>query len=306
MNFKAMQNAVTSKVARQILIGQKHSPEVLFVGGVIGVAGTVVLACRATLKVEEVLDHAERKRGRIDQALKISDPKRYSERDAKRDRVFVKVQLAKDLTKLYAPAVGLGVVSVGALTGSHVILTRRNVAITAAYKALDEGFNEYRKRVRDEFGEEKELELRHDIREREVRIEDSEDGERQYKKTRMPAKASIYARFFDELNPNWKNNYELNIMFLTMVQNYCSDRLHAKGHLFLNEVYDELGIDRTKAGQVVGWIVGKDGEGDPYVDFGLHDASNAKKRDFINGREPAVLLDFNVAGPIYDMIEKKR
>lgn len=306
MDLKVVKNAVTSKVARQILIGQKHSPEILFVGGVVGIAGTVVLACRATLKVEDVLDHAERKRSRIDQALRISDSKRYSQRDAKRDRAFVKVQLAKDLTKLYAPAVGLGVVSVGALTGSHVILTRRNVAITAAYKVLDEGFNEYRKRVREEFGEEKELELRHDIREREVRIEDDENGERQYKTTRMPAKASIYARFFDELNPNWKNNYELNIMFLTMKQNYLSDRLHAKGHLFLNEVYDELGIDRSKAGQVVGWITGDNGEGDPYVDFGLHDASNAKKRDFINGREPAVLIDFNVAGPIYDLIERKR
>lgn len=302
MDLKVIKNAVTSKVARQILIGQKHSPELLFAGGVVGVAGTVILACRATLKVESALDTADEKRNQIERALKVSDPKRYSQRDAKRDRGLVKIHLAKDITKLYAPAVGLGVASIAALTGSHVILTKRNVAITAAYKVLDEGFNQYRERVREEFGEEKERELRHDIRESTVQIHDTHKGEVRDVHVKTPGRASIYARFFDELNDNWKNNYELNLMFLTMVQNHCSDRLHAKGHLFLNEVYDELGFPRSKAGQVVGWIVT---EGDCYVDFGIHDVSNPKKRDFVNGFEPAILLDFNVAGPIYDLIEKR-
>lgn len=302
MDLKIVKNAVTSKVARQILIGQKHAPEILFASGIVGIAGTVVLACRATLKVEDALDTAEAKRNQIEQALKVTDPKRYSVRDAKRDRGLVKIQLASDITKLYAPAVGLGVASVAALTGSHVILTKRNIAITAAYKVLDEGFTQYRERVRAELGEDKERELRHDIREQELRIDDTAKGEVRTVKVKT-GRASIYARFFDELNPNWKNNYELNLMFLSMKQNYCSDRLHAKGHLFLNEVYDELGMERTKAGQVVGWIVG---DGDSYVDFGIYDASNSKKRDFVNGVEPAILLDFNVAGPIYDLIEKKR
>lgn len=301
MDLKVMKNVVTSKVARQILIGKKHSPELLFAGGVIGVAGTVVLACRATLKVEDALDTAEAKRAQIDRALKISDRKKYSERDAKRDRGLVKIHLAKDITKLYAPAVVVGVGSIAALTGSHVILTRRNVAITAAYKLLDEGFEQYRQRVRDEYGEDKERELRHDIREHEIRIDDTIKGEVRTH-TVKSGRASIYARFFDEMNENWKNNYELNLMFLTMVQNHCSDRLHAKGHLFLNEVYDELGIPRSKAGQVVGWFIG---EGDAYVDFGIHDVTNPKKRDFVNGYEPAILLDFNVAGPIYDFLEKR-
>jgi len=304
VDLKVVKNAVTSKVARQILIGQKYSPELLFAGGVVGVAGTVILACRATLKVESALDVAEEKRNQIEHALKVSDPKRYSQRDAKRDRGLVKIHLAKDITKLYAPAVGLGVASIAALTGSHVILTRRNLAITAAYKVLDEGFNQYRERVREEFGEEKERELRHDIREHEIRIDDTAKGEVRVH-TVKSGQPSIYARFFDEMNPNWKNNYELNLMFLTMKQNYLNDRLHARHHLFLNEVYDELGIPRSQAGQVVGWIVGKHGEGDAYIDFGIHDVTNPKKRDFVNGFEPAILLDFNVAGPIYDLIERR-
>jgi len=302
VDLNVVKNAVTSKIARQILIGQKHSPTILFAGGVVGIAGTVVLACRATLKMENVLDNAETKRAQIDQALKISDPKRYSEKDAKHDRGLVKIQLAGDMVKLYAPPVALGVASIAALTGSHVILTKRNVALTAAYKVLDEGFNEYRKRVREEFGEEKERELRHDIREETYRMDDTKEGKVREIKVGT-AKASIYARFFDELNDNWKSNHELNLMFLNMKQNYANDRLHAKGHLFLNEVYDELGIERSKAGQVVGWIIG---HGDDHVDFGIYDASNPQKRDFVNGFEPAILLDFNVAGPIYDLIEKKR
>ena len=83
-------------------------------------------------------------------------------------------------------------------------------------------------------------------------------------------------------------------------QTFFNDLLLSRGHLFLNEVYDQIGIDRTKAGQVVGWVVSKDG--DNFVDFGLFDGSTQEKRMFVNGHENSVLLDFNVDGVIYDKI----
>ena len=92
-------------------------------------------------------------------------------------------------------------------------------------------------------------------------------------------------------------------MFLKDQQRYANDILKSKGHLFLNEVYDMLSIPRTKAGQVVGWIYDeKHPVGDNFVDFGIYDIYNERARDFVNGYERTILLDFNVDGNILDMI----
>jgi hypothetical protein len=63
-----------------------------------------------------------------------------------------------------------------------------------------------------------------------------------------------------------------------------------------------LGIDRSKAGSVVGWVITKEGTGDNFIDFGVFDGDNPRARDFVNGREGSILLDFNVDGVIYDKI----
>lgn len=295
MKLQTVKNVVTSKTARQVLKVQKHSPQLLFAGGVVGVAGTVVLACRATLKLEEVLIRAEKAHANVDMQESRSD------RETARVHVAINVRTAVEISKLYGPAVVLGVASIASLTGSHVIMTKRNVALTAAYKAIEEGFEKYRDRVREEFGEEKELEIRHGSQEIE-RYKYNDKGEVVgAEKVNAPhSQPSVYARFFDELNPNWQRNPEYNLVFLNNQQCWMNDRLHSRGHLFLNEVYDALGMDRTKAGAVVGWVVSK--KGDNYVDFGHYNSENPRARDFVNGREPAILLDFNVDGVILDLI----
>ena len=111
---------------------------------------------------------------------------------------------------------------------------------------------------------------------------------------------SDYARFFDESCPAWEKDAEYNLMYLKKQQTYCNDLLKMKGHLFLNDVYDMLGIPKIKAGQVVGWIYDeKNPIGDNYVDFGLYKERN---EDFINGFENVALLEFNVDGNILDRI----
>lgn len=281
MKLEVFKNSATAKVGRQILIMKKNSPTIMFAAGIVGITGTVVLACRATLKVEDVLVEGE---------------KRLYEAETRRHEKAVKIQTAGKIAKLYAAPVGLGVVSVVALTGSHVTLNKRQAALMAAYKTLDEGFERYRERVIADQGEEKDLEYRRDIRE--VEVHDTEKGVVQKGRIINPGGGppSIYARLFDENNQNWNRNPETNFFFLKSVQGYCNNRLQAKGHIFLNEVYDLLGMDHTKPGSVVGWV--KE-HGDNYVDFGI--LENQQFLDFIRGDEP-IWLDFNVDGVIYDLI----
>lgn len=300
MSFKALTTAVLDKFGRQILTVQKHSPVLLFGVGVVGVVTGVVLASRATLKLEEVL---EKTQGDLEVAKTIESLD-YSDSDRQKDLVLLYIKAGVDIAKLYAPAIAVLGVSIAALTGSHVILTRRNTALVAAYAALDKGFKEYRKRVIDKVGEDKERELHYGVEAREV-SEVAPDGtvSKRNVRTYDPNGYSQYARVFDQNNANFEKTPEYNLVFLRAQQNYANERLRARGHLFLNEVYESLGMDQSRAGAVVGWILSKDKDADNFVDFGIFDAKKPGARDFVNGREGAIFLDFNVDGVMFDKLK---
>lgn len=294
---KLIPPSITSKVARQVLVSQKHSPTILFVGGVVGVIATTVMASKATLRVSEVLEESKTN---LQQAkdLHESGHKDYSEDDYKKDVVYIYSRVIVEITKLYGPTILVGVASIAALTKSHNILNNRISGLTAAYAVLDKTFNEYRRRVVDTYGEEADRKFRYASEERvAVRAKDGTET----KVIRVsPEGPSGYARFFDQFSNSWSKEPEYNLVFLRCQQNYANDMLRARGHIFLNEVYDMLGIERSRAGAVVGWVIGNDG--DNYIDFGVFDGENPRARDFVNGREGAILLDFNIDGVIYDKI----
>jgi hypothetical protein len=172
------------------------------------------------------------------------------------------------------------------------VLEKRNASLSAAYSALTLSYNEYRKRVMDQYGNEKELDIYHAAKDETLK----EDGMTIKIKRADPNNWSPYAKFFDESNQNWKRNSELNRMFVQCQQTWANDVLKGRGHIFLNEVYDMLGFPRTQAGQMVGWVWGN---GDDFIDFGLYEAASSQ---FINGWEQSIILDFNVDGEIHQLI----
>ena len=288
---------------------QKHSPEILAGVGVVGTVASAVMACKATLKLNDVLDECKETRDKIKEVAENPRyEKEYSPEDAKKDLTVNYAQTAMKIAKIYAPAVILGSASLGCLLASNDILRKRNAALSAAYMTVDKSFKEYRNRVAERFGDEIEKEIRYGIKAMEVETTVvNEDGSEttitEQIKTMDPNLYSDYARFFDEASPNWQNDPEYNLMFLKSQQQYANDLLRAKGRLFLNEVYDMLGIDRSKAGQVVGWVYNPENPtGDNFVDFGIYDMSKERVRAFVNGYETNILLDFNVDGNIWDLM----
>jgi hypothetical protein len=307
MKFDTIAKGLSKLTGRTGLVVMKKSPEILIVVGVVSVVTSGILACRATLKVDAVLDDTNAKIEKI----KIANEKQetesgmeYSESDYKKDLGITYAKTAIEFVKLYGPAIALGTFGIGCILGSHKILSGRNLAITAAYKAVEKSFNDYRNRVVSKFGEDEDRCLKNGIKKESVTVmEMNEKG-----KTVTTSKTietvekediSQYARFFDESCANWSKTPEYNLMFLNAQQNFANDLLNARGHVFLNEAYDMLGIPRTQAGAVVGWVKGA---GDDYIDFGIFEGKTPQARNFVNGNERNILLDFNVAGVIYDLI----
>jgi len=302
--MKVNLNGVTRIAGKAALAIKKASPELMLGVGVVGVVGAAVMACKATLKAKDIIEDTHNE---IDEAqedlLDRSVPEKY-----RRKEIFkIYIHHTSKMAAIYAPAAIVGGLSLALIIGSHCVLNRRYLGTTAAYKALEEAYRAYRKRVIETLGEEKEKEVyygakhENDIPVREV---NNETGEAVITPTKgvivnPDFVGSPYARFFDETSTEWQKNSEFNRMFLTAQQNYANNLLKARGHLFLNEVYDMLGLPRSQAGAVVGWLLGA---GDDFVDFGIYNAFNEKARDFVNGLERSILLDFNVDGVIYDKI----
>lgn len=290
---------------------KKHSPEILVAVGVVGTVTSAVMACKATTKLNDILEKTKENVDAIHHAVEHADelPAEYTVEDSKKDLAIVYAQTGVQLVKLYAPAVALGALSLTCILTSNNILRKRNVALAAAYATVDTGFKEYRSRVVERFGKDLDRELKYNIKAKEIEeVVVNEDGtETTVKKTVNvydPNLKSDYARFFDEYCTGWTKDPEYNLMFVKQVQNHANDKLKAKGHLFLNEVYDDLGIPRTKAGQVVGWIYDEENPiGDNYVDFGLTDVTDDGVRRFVNGYERSILLDFNVDGNIWELMQ---
>lgn len=303
-------NSVTRTFHKAAFKFKKHSPEILVVAGIVGVVGSTVMACKATTKLDTILDKAKSNIDKIHDCVEHPEtlPEPYTEEDSKKDLTIVYTKTAVEVAKLYAPAVIIGGLSITAILAGHNITRKRNVALAAAYTAVDKGFKEYRGRVVERFGEALDKELKYNIKTKEVEeIVTNDDGsETVVKKTLEvadPNTYSDYARFFDDGCTGWTKDPEFNLMFLRDQQRYANDLLKSKGCLFLNEVYDMLGIPRCKAGQVVGWIYDeKHPVGDNFVDFGIYDIHSEAKRNFVNGYERTILLDFNVDGNILDMI----
>ena len=308
MNKPEIMNKLSRMCGRAGLQLKKHSPEILVIGGVVGTVVSAVMACKATTKLETVLAEQKSQENQIVNYIETTGySEQYTEEDGKKDLALVKVKGAVEVVKLYAPAAAVGALAITAILAGHNITHKRQLAYAAAYTTVDKAFKDYRGRVVERFGEALDKELRYNIKTKEVdEVVQNEDGSETIVTTKVKTAdplESDYAKFFDEACAAWTKDPEFNLMFLKDQQRYANDKLKAKGHLFLNEVYDMIGIDRTKAGNVVGWIYDeKCPNGDNYVDFGIYNDYRPANRRFVNGTERSILLDFNVDGPILDLI----
>lgn len=297
-----MNQDLTRFIARAGLKFEKYSPEILVGIGIIGFVTTVVLASKATKKLDHITkNHAEEMDNIIEEYEVTSENIKLSDRK-EMERTFARkvgrryLLTTKELLVLYGPSLAVGAGAIGCFLGSYKVLSNRNAGLAAAYSVLQTTFNEYRKRTIAENGAKGEQA----DKEKMTAIVKAKKNNKS--KDNFGDFDSPYAVFFDEYSVYWKRDSAYNLQFLQSQQNYANDMLRANGHLFLNEVYKMLGLPHTSAGAVTGWVYSSREDqqiGDNFVDFGIHLPRN---NSFVNGEEPSILLDFNVDGVIYDLI----
>lgn len=282
---------------RSILKLNASSPTLLVVAGVVGLGATAVLAAKATRKIDPILEQHKSVRAEIGYI--------GNSREQQKDLVKLYSITGLELTKLYGPALFVGTASAVAVLGGHNILRQRQIATLAAYSGLFEQFQAYRGRVAKTLGEDVERGIYAG-----AHGEWEEDPNHKGEYKLMPhfdplMDPDTYLRpWFDEKNPNFKNDPQATYLFLKGVQSHMNDKLQVRGHLFLNEVYDALGMDRVPAGQIGGWVWNSK-VGDNYVDLGFMSQMDPDTVAFREGRTREVRLNFNIDGPVWDLIGRR-
>ena len=262
--------------------GKFHSPEILLVTGLIEGAVGTFLACKATLKAK----------------------KKFEERKTEDKTQREKLATTIDICRIYAVPASILLVSGTSICAGHGILKNRHGKLLTAYGALTTTFMEYRARVKDEIGAEKEEALYYGTEKEVISVKVTQkDGKKRTVNKKFDVRKanglSPYAQKFDpyanggSYDPIWVD------AFITRVESNLDDQLKAFGHLYLNDARKELELDRDDVGQLVGWLYDphklKEGERDNYVQI-------IKKDIFVeheDGHDQEIWLDFNVDGVIF-------
>lgn len=316
LNVKKLGELALNKTGKVGTFVKKHNAEIFLGVGIVAGAVAVVEAAKAGSKTKAVIDdhkdiidmiHEEAEDGQITIYCDNEETQvvEYTEKDVRRDITHTYLHTAGELGKLYLPAATALAASTASILYSYKIIKGRNVALTAAYTALESGFKRYRNNVIERYGEEVDMDMKLGRKTVPVTIEEIDENGKKTKTKQTatvfkdPSEYSDFSRFFDSANPNWKPNAHYNMQFLKQQQEYATLLLKSRGHIFMNEVYDMLGFERTPEGAVTGWVKGC---GDDFVDFGIYEAGCEANRRFVNGYEDVILLDFNHDGIIFDKI----
>ena len=283
----------------------KHAPTILSVTASAGVIATGYLAWKAGTRFEDV---EGRDWDRRKECLRNADT--IPDEDVPKIERKNRILFILDTVRTIAPAAVVGAATITMIYFSNSISKKRLAAMGAAYATLQTAFDGYKRTMVEALGKESvEKILKPKLpnvgksAEEILSSDNKSDAANVSDAVVNSLKAlSPYARVIaEESSTCWDPNEDYTSQNLAAVQLWANRRLERKGHLFLNEVFDQLGLSRTREGAVVGWL--KNGEGDGYVSFGDFDASIYRvPSDDYTRVDSNFIVDFNVDGVIWDRI----
>lgn len=286
-------------------VAVQHGPEICVGVGVVGGVATTVMACKATLKVNEVCLENKPMYEKIEACLACEDitDEEYSEEDARNDRIALASYTGKQVVKYYGPVVLLGAASIASILCGVNILNKRNMALVAAYTTLDAGYKTYRMRVIDELGSEADYRFKTGTVQKKIETEivDEETGEVKVKKVKTdvlePGVEPLdYTINFckEAIHVTDRKDLTRSKSFIISCEDALNLTLKAQKYLTLNQARVSLGVPEVWYGQIVGWTM--DGTGDCEVQLNQHIVYDEELGQM------TILIDPNVDGPMFHKI----
>ena len=247
-------------------------------GTLLVIAGTAIVISKAEEAVE-VKGEMERKIRNIE----LKDE--YEDWDSKSQRTKECVKMAKETAVGYLKAYGLGIaVEAGglALMGISHATDRKEIAtVSAALTSTALEFANYRKRVREELGEEKDEEFLMG-----KPVVEEKDG----KVTITPESAPSHSYLFSQdTNSNCSGESMMDIDFLENHERWLNIRLQKEGILWENDIARDIGFKANPDAD--GWgITALDDEGNTnYISFGLN-KNTERARAYRDGKTNSFLI----------------
>lgn len=285
----------------------KNSPLILTVAGVIGLGSTAVLAYKASKKVEVITERIEESRELEDKITKLEVLDQMNSLDAggqfELDEARAEYQpvsrpeVVKDIAGAVALPVVVGLLSVASIALSYHVLTNRNNMLATALGAAVAEHHYYKSRVQEMVTEEQYRELETPVRREDGNFKD-EDG----KKVTDPVFSKVDHRsmtgeWFDQSSEYTVDDHSYNLMFVKAAAEKLEGKMFRKGYVRLNEVFDELGLARTRLGESMGW--------NQSDSFGLETTvTNIRVTD--QGEEfvrPEIYISWPTPKPIYNDVD---
>lgn len=326
--------ALAKVVANAPLAIKRHAPTIFVVGGIVLIIGGTVKACQSSMQVKDIVtEHMDKMlkiKSDFELASEATDTSivEYTPKQVSKDQTIARLGTAWKFTKLYMfPTLLIGG-GIALILTSHKMLLGRNQALLSAYNAALVAYNAYRARVVEDYGEDVDHRFYTGMREEIISVKeiDPETGKTKTVKQTVLTPidgrgGSIYSAEYKPGCTAWEMAMVYRMQFLGSTQSRFNTLLGTRGHVLLSEVYDALGIDRTYESTQVGWLSDKEREkclsrgltppyGDGFIDFGLDkfkasrlkDPEDYSSDDYFATGVTVMHLDFNVDGPIVDML----
>lgn len=300
INFNGIATNITKGMRFAGLKLQQHAPTILTVAGIAGGVTAAVMACRATLKLEEVTETCANDISKAKEMKETAEPKMYREELAK-----AYLRACGRYTKLYAPAVMTGLASIGCMVGSNHIMNNRYSSAVAGLTATEALFDEYRQRVKDDLGEKADLKYRYGLTEK--KIETVDEKGKKHKETVVDFDNAKLEDHFTKIFAEgtcefWNRDYEMNICNLSQAEDHFNRLLKSRGYVFFDEILEYLGYAVDDLSHDYGWVYDRNRDvGTDPISFGLFNMdpkTGLSRADSMWAGNNAVLLTFNVQGYI--------
>ena len=225
---------------------KKHSPEILTGIGIAGMVTTTVLAVKATPKALELIEEEKSEQNR----KLLKEAEESGAEDCGQVTKLKPIEVVKVAWKPYVPAMLLGAGSIACLIGANSVHARRQAALYSAYKLSETALTEYKDKVIETVGEEKEKEIRDKVAKEKVE-------QNPVSKTEIFMTGRGESLFYDPLSDRYFKSDMETIRKIVNDLNYamgCGSEMYVS----LSQLYDELGLKHTSISDEIGWNI-KDG-----------------------------------------------